>query len=133
MADRYLRGFVRTNQPVVSRLYLRFDVGNTGAITANTTAGDTSFITVARTSAGKYTFTFADAWVALLDFNSAILNASVTGLTCEIVSQAITSAGGTVVVQFVGPTNSSTTTPVATEVPSGSTLRFAFDLLNSGA
>lgn len=120
-------------EPAPVRLFAKVTIGAAGAPTL-VSASSKGVASIARNSAGDYTLTLGDSYTKLFSIRCTVQNS--TGIpaapTMGIKAQSVNTTGaGTVEVVFAGPTNSSTTTLVATDPASGDTLWFELILSNS--
>lgn len=113
----------------VKGLFADVAIGGSGVSTLTKGLGVTS---VARDSAGVYIVTLDDKYNRLMKFGVIALSASVLGLTFELEAEDVDGAK-TIQFRAVGPTAVGDTTPIETEIPSGTRLLIDIQLKNSTA
>lgn len=111
----------------IKGLFADVAIGATGAPTLTKGLGVAS---IARDSAGVYIMTLDDKYNRLMDFGVIALSASVLGLTFELEAEDVDGAK-TIQFRAVGPTAGGDTTPVETEIPSGTRLLIGIKLKNT--
>ena len=119
-------------------LYANVPIGATGAVGTLDPKLNQGIYSVVRNSAGNYTITFGvssqsqiDKYVRLMDFSVVVEHSSISAVSGYQVTADAAAASGSVTIQFVAPTSSSVTTPVATDPESGAVLLMKFVLKNS--
>lgn len=138
MAQRLYQQFQKTLATEVISIFANIPIGATGAVGTLAKSANMGIKSVTRTSAGLYVITFGnsvdasiDKYVSLLGVDQVVLYNGISAVSqFNIVSEAV-AASGSVTIQYAGPTNSSTTTPVAVDPDSGSILYLEFRLRNS--
>jgi hypothetical protein len=106
----------------VVTLFLRADIGATGAPTIDTAASK-GIASIARDDTGDYTITLDEAYNSLLDCNIMMLESDDTDLIFRVTAQDVSSA------KTVSISASAAATP--TDPPDGSDLYVSLTLKNS--
>lgn len=127
MAMRWFNQFRLSLEKQVVDLYAKVTIGAAGAPTLVVGASK-GVASVAKNAAGKYTLTLSDQYYGFLGIDVKVLNATSPAAPINyVVSQAVTSATPTVVVQFLSDAS------VATDPANGEALYFQIKLKNSSA
>lgn len=129
MASRLLKQFQYSLEDRVVNLFANIPIGATGAVGTLDPAKNQGILSVTRNSTGKYTIVLGasslskiDYYKRLLDVNVTVLQTGVpTTLAVSVDTDSVASAGS-LVLQFSGPTNASTTTPIAADPNNGAVL-----------
>lgn len=119
--NRWLNQFRYSLEKKMVDVYLKAAIGATGAITldAPNSKGITS---VVRNSAGKYTITFNDTFVAFFGLNKTItLAAGSPGVFAVVVRSVDTKTAKQIVVEFLDAAGA------AADIASGATLNLHFE------
>lgn len=123
MASRaFLREHAALEHAVVE-LFLRADIGATGAPTLDTSASK-GISSIARDATGDYTITLADRYSSLLMVDAMLLEADDTDLTHQVISQDVSGTTPTVKIGW-----HAAATP--TDPPDGSDIYVRITLKNS--
>ena len=137
MAARQFQQFQGVLEKGLVTLYANIPIGATGAVGTLDKSKNQGISSVVRNSAGNYTISFGDSvqgsvdkYVRLMDVSSNVLLGSVSATGgVQIFSDSASS--GSIVIQFVGPTNSSTTTPIAVDPDNTSVILLSITLKNA--
>jgi hypothetical protein len=118
--------YLKRNPPMaveqgVTSLFLRVNVGATGAVSAISGYGISG---VVRNSAGDYTITFDRKYKKLLDCSLTVVQSTAQGLGLSVKTDSVSSAGTLNIVTSVGAT--------ATDPSSGTVLRFQIAVGDTG-
>lgn len=138
MAQRKFEQFQLSLEKEVVTLYGSIPIGATGAVGTLVPARNQGILSVVRNSTGNYTITFGNAAQGSIDKYYRLMAADVQILlgSVSVVGDyqvfADNSASGNIIIQFVGPTSSSVTTPVAVDPDSGATILINICLKNLG-
>ena len=105
----------------VTDLFLRVNVGGTGAVSAISGYG---ISTVVRNNAGDYTITLDRKYKKLLELSGTVVQATAQGLVYSVKTDSVASAGTINIITSVGST--------ATDPSSGSVLRLRICVADTG-
>ena len=123
MASSYHYRNHQSKEANVTELFLRADIGATGAPTLDTAASK-GIASIARDDTGDYTITLSEAYNSLLMVDVMVLEADDTDLTHQIISQAVSNSTPTVKVGFHAAA-------VPTDPPNGSDVYIRITVKNS--
>ena len=127
MANRLLKQFQYSLEDKVTTLFANIPIGATGAVGTLDPTKNQGILSVTRNSTGKYTIVLGAASTAVIDrykrllsLDVMIVKSGVPAVTiCSVDTDAVATTGS-IVIQFQGPTNASTTTPIAADPDNGS-------------
>ncbi len=120
----------QSRQRELKMVHAKIAIGASGAPTLNA-AASLGIASVTRTSAGLYQITLSNKYTSLVGMECQLLHASISQHTvCQVKAEDVDGAK-TLDVWTLAPTNSSTTTLIATDPPSGSTLYVTLALKNT--
>lgn len=126
MANRRFYQFRLALEPQVSELFMQVSFGSSGAPTLSA-ANSRGISSIVRNSAGNYTITLSDRYSRFLMLNKiAISSAAQAAPEFRVVSEAVSNATPTIVVQF-------SAAGVATDPASGEAAKMQIILKNSNA
>ena len=97
MASSYFHRDHRAKEVAVTELFLRADIGASGAPTIDT-AGSKGIASISRTATGDYTITLSESYNSLLMVDVMMLEADDTDLTFQVASQAVSNSTPTVAI-----------------------------------
>lgn len=123
MASSYHFRNHQAKEANVTELFLRADIGASGAPTLDTVASK-GIASIVRDATGDYTITLSEAYNSLLMVDVMLLEADDTDLTHQVLAQAVSNATPTVQVGF-----HAATTP--TDPPDGSDIYIRITVKNS--
>lgn len=123
MASSYFHRNHRSKEVDVTELFLRADIGASGAPTIDT-AGSKGIASISRTDTGDYTITLSEPYPSLLMVDVMMLEADATDLTFQVAAQAVSNSTPTVQL-----TCKAAATPA--DPPDGSDLYVRLTLKNS--
>lgn len=119
--NRWLNQFRYSLEKKMVDVYLKAAIGATGAITLDA-ANSKGIASVVRNSAGKYTITFNDTFVAFFGAKQSILLASGSPGVFAMVTRSVdTKTAKQVVVEFLDAAGA------AADIASGATLNIHFE------
>lgn len=137
MAQRKYEQFQQSLEKGVVTIYGNVPIGATGAVGTLVATKNQGIYSVVRNSAGNYTINLGisasspDKYQRLMAANVQVLFGTVAAATSGYQVWADNSASGNVIIQFYGPTNSSTTTQIAADPDNGATLLIELKFKNS--
>jgi len=122
MANRLFTQFQYTLEKKIVHLYGKVAIGAAGAPTIDA-AGSKGIASIVRNSAGKYTVTLQDAYVAFMGFCPTILLASGSPAVAQMVVRSVdTQSAQQIVIEFLDETLA------AKDLASGAVLYFKIEL-----
>lgn len=138
MAQRLYQQFPKSLIKEVVSIYAKIPIGATGAVGTLSASANMGIKSVSRTSAGLYVITLGDSASSSTDLYNSLLSVQAMILfngisavrTINVKAEAVASAG-TITIQCSGPTDASTTTPIATDPDNGSILYLEIKVKNS--
>jgi hypothetical protein len=120
----------QSRQRELKMVHAKIAIGASGAPTLNA-AASLGVASVTRTSAGLYQLTLSNKYNSLVAVEAVLLNSSISQHTkIQLKAEDVASAK-TVDFWTLAPTNSSTTTLIATDPTNGATLYLTFYLKNT--
>ena len=129
MASRLLKQFQYSLEDRVTSIFANIPIGAAGAVGTLDPVKNQGILSVTRNSTGKYTIVLGASSLSKIDYYKRLLSLDVTVLQSGIpttlnvsVDTDSVASAGSVVIQFSGPTNASTTTPIAADPNSGAVL-----------
>jgi len=99
MASSYHFKNHQAKETNVTELFLRADIGATGAVTIDSAASK-GIASIVRDATGDYTITLDEPYNSLLMVDIMVLEADDTDITHQVISQAVSNATPTVKVGF---------------------------------
>jgi len=123
MASSYFYKNHSSKETNVTELFLRADIGATGAVTIDTAASK-GIASITRNDTGDYTIQLSESYNSLLMVDVMVLEADDTDLTHQVISQAVSNATPTVKIGF-----HAAATP--TDPPDGSDIYVRITVKNS--
>ncbi len=123
MASSLFRKDMGHKEVGVVELFLRADIGATGAVTIDTSASK-GISSIVRDATGDYTITLEESYNSLLMCDVMLLEADDTDLTHQVISQDVSAATSVVKIGF-----HAAATP--TDPPDGSDIYVRITLKNS--
>jgi hypothetical protein len=137
MAARLYQQFQGSLEKRVVVLYANIPIGATGAVGTLDSAKNQGIKSVTRSSAGKYVITFGisspaqtDNYQRVLSVTPQILLSTVSATVTGFQVMVDSASTGSVTIQAVGPTDASTTTPIAVDPDDGAILLVEIVLKN---
>ncbi len=123
MASSYFYKNHQSKETSIVELFLRADIGATGAVTIDTAASK-GIASITRNDTGDYTIQLSESYNSLLMVDVMLLEADDTDLTSQVISQDVSNATPTVKVGF-----HAAATP--TDPPDGSDIYVRITVKNS--
>jgi len=120
----------QSRQRELKMVHLKAAIGATGAPTLDATAS-LGVASIERTSAGLYKITLTDKYTSLVAVHAVQLHASITQQSVFQLKDQTVDTTKIVNLWCLAPTNSSTTTLIATELADGCTLYLTLLLKNT--
>jgi len=132
MADRSFIPHGGTLECDVKELFANVSIGASGAPTLNTSPGSVGIKSIVRNSAGKYTITLSDSYQKVLWASAQIMDSTnsdptTVGCVAKLVSENVSNATPTVVIQFYDMATPFT----AADPRNGATVLVKLELRNS--
>lgn len=138
MAQRLYQQFQKTIAKEVVTLFGGFTVGAAGTVAPIGRVANQGIRSIVRNGIGNYTITFGDPNNNITDRYAEFLTAGFTVIfngvptsSTWVLSATDIRVGGTITVQFYGPTSPSVTTLAAVELNNGAQVKFSVTMRNT--